>query len=121
MFVNDSALAIAQARDGISLDRHGRLVVANRAAAKRLAALQADVGRGGAGGLVHVERPSGRPPYVVLVSPLPSAGDLVSGTGRDVLFAIHDPGRRAHSTVQHIAHLLHVPLGAAKVVEAILE
>ena len=38
-----------------------------------------------------------------------------------VLFALHDPNRRIGSTAQSIAHLLHLPLGAAKVVNAILQ
>ena len=121
LFVNDAARAIAGARDGISLDRHGRPMIADRAAAKRLAALEADVMRGGAGGIVRIHRPSGRPPYVVLVSPLPSGEDLVPKVRSGVLFALHDPNRRIGSTAQSIAHLLHLPLGAAKIVNAILQ
>jgi len=59
LFVNDAARAMAAARDGLSLDRHGRLVAADRATVKRLAALEADVAQGGAGGLVRVPRRSG--------------------------------------------------------------
>lgn len=39
----------------------------------------------------------------------------------NVLITIHDPSRRIASAAQRIALVLHVPLGAAKVVEAILE
>lgn len=88
---------------------------------ERLAALEADVTRGGAGGLVHITRPSSRARYVVLVSPLPAREDILPKTRSGVLFALHDPARTMVSTVQHIAHLLHVPLGAAEVVEAILQ
>jgi Bacterial regulatory proteins, luxR family len=121
LFVNRAARAVAAARDGLGLDRQGRLVAADRAAATRLVALQADVTRGGAGGLVRIPRPSGHTPYVVLVSPLPSGDDLFPNSRGGVLFAIHDPAHRATSTERRIAQLLHIPFGAAKVLQAILE
>ena len=120
LYVNEAARMMPGARDGLSLDREGRLVVADHAAAKRLTAMQAEVLRGSAGGIVHVQRPSGRPPYLVLVSPLPRMQDVLSRTRRGVLFIIHDPGRRMPSTVQRIGDLLKIPLGAAKVVEALV-
>lgn len=120
LFVNAAARAVAAARDGLGLDRHGRPMAADRMAAMRLATLQADVAGGGAGGLVRIPRPSGRLPYVVLVSPLRSGDDLFPNS-HGVLFAIHDPARRKTPTEQRIAELLHIPLGAAKVLQAILE
>jgi DNA-binding CsgD family transcriptional regulator len=96
-------------------------MAADRMAAMRLATLQADVAGGGAGGLVRIPRPSGRLPYVVLVSPLRSGDDLFPNSHGGVLFAIHDPARRKTPTEQRIAELLHIPLGAAKVLQAILE
>jgi DNA-binding CsgD family transcriptional regulator len=121
LFVNRAARAMAAAQDGLGLDRHGRLVVADRAAAVQLAALAADVARGGAGGLVRISRPSGRAPYLVLVSRLPSGDDLFAIPHGGILFAIHDPARRKTPTEQRIAQLLHIPPGAARVVQAILE
>jgi PAS domain-containing protein len=122
LFVNDAARTVAGARDGISLDRDGRLVVADRTAAKCLATLEADVARGGAGGVVRIRRPSGGSPYVVLVSPLWTTNEAAFPRARSsVLFVIHDPSRRITSAVQRIAHLLNVPLGAAKIVDAILQ
>ena len=41
-------------------------------------------------------------------------------TRRGILIVIHDPSRRIVATVQRLAQLLHVPLGAAKVVEALI-
>jgi GAF domain-containing protein len=120
LFVNAAARAVAAARDGLGLDRHGRPMAADRMAAMRLATLQADVAGGGAGGLVRIPRPSGRLPYVVLVSPLRSGDDLFPNSHGGVLFAIHDPARRKTPTEQRIAELLHIPLGAARVVQAIL-
>jgi hypothetical protein len=121
VFVNSAARAVAAAQDGIGLDRNGRPVAADREAAIRLAGLAADVARGGPGGLARIPRPSGRPPYLLLVSPLPSGGDLFPNSHGGVLFAIHDPARRKSPTEQRIAQLLHIPLGAAKVVQAILD
>jgi DNA-binding CsgD family transcriptional regulator len=121
LFVNSSVRKIAAAHDGIGIDRQGRLVAADRSVATRLAALQADVALGGAGGLVSIPRPSGRAPYVVLVSPLPSGDDLFPKSRNGVLFAIHDPAGRKPPTEQRIAELLRIPPGAAKVLQAILE
>jgi GAF domain-containing protein len=122
LFVNEAARVITGASDGISLDRTGRLIARDRTAAKHLAKLETDVARGGAGGIIQIQRPSGRPPYVVLVSPLPSNENMAPRVRRGgVLFAIHDPSRRIASAVQRIAHLLHVPLGAAKIAAAILQ
>lgn len=121
LFVNEAARVITGARDGISLNRAGRLIASDRSAATHLATLEVDVARGGVGGIVRIQRPSGRPPYVVLVSPLPSDENTAPSVRRGVLFAIHDPSRRIASIVQRIAHLLHVPLGAANIVAAILQ
>ena len=120
LFVNRAARAVAAARDGLGLDRHGRPMAADRMAAMRLATLQADVAGGGAGGLVRIPRPSGRLPYVVLVSPLPSGDDLFPNSRGGVLFVIHNPARRPMATEIRIAQLLHIPRGAARVVQAIL-
>ena len=121
LFVNEAARVIAGASDGLSLNRAGRLIARDRTAAKHLAKLETDVARGGAGGIIQIQRPSGRPPYVVLVSPLPSDENMAPRLRVGALFAIHDPSRRIASAVQRIAHLLHVPLGAAKIVAAILQ
>lgn len=86
----------------------------------RLSAVHAEVLRGGAGGIIDVQRPSGRLPYLILISPLPKLEDVLSRTRRGVLFIIHDPERRVPSTVQRIAQVLNIPLGAAKVVEALV-
>jgi DNA-binding CsgD family transcriptional regulator len=120
LFVNDAARAVAAAADGIGLDRRGGIVTSDRVAAKRLAALEDDVARGGSGGLVRVARPSGRQPYLVLVSPLPSTEDILLRTRRGILIVIHDPSRRPVAAARRLAQVLHVPLGAAKVLEAIL-
>lgn len=121
LFVNDAARAIANAADGVGIDRDGRLMVADRSATIRLKALEAEVRRGGPGGVVRIRRPSGKSGYFVLIAPLPASEDILLNPRRGgVLIAIHDPSRRATAAVHHIGQLLHVPRGAAKVVEAIL-
>jgi DNA-binding NarL/FixJ family response regulator len=121
LMINRAARAIVAARDGIGLDRQGWLVLADRAAATRLAAVHDDVARGGAGGLVRISRSTGGQPYAVMVSRLPSGDDVQPNSRNGVLLAIHDPARRTTPTDQRIAEVLHLPRGAAKVVQAILE
>ena len=121
LFVNDAARRLAAENDGITLDPQGRLIAGDRTAARRLTQLHADVALGGAGGIERLRRPSGRPAYVVLVSPLPLKDDAVLRAGGGVLVAIHDPGRSIVSTVHHLAEILHLPLGPAKVLGALLD
>lgn len=119
LFVNRAARAMASACDGIALDRTGRLVLGDHLAARKLAALLAKVNEGG--GLVRVARPSGMPSYVVLVSRLSLGDETAIANGRPgILLAIHDPSRNVVPVEQQIAQLLHIPLGAAKVVHALL-
>jgi GAF domain len=121
LFLNESAKKIAADRDGIRLDRNGRPVLTGDAAT-RLTELEGELKRGGAGDVVHVARPSGKPPYLLLVAPLPAAEGILQRTKRrGILYAIHDPSRRTVTTVQRIASLLRLPLGAAKLVAAILD
>lgn len=121
LFVNAAARLIAAAKDGVGIGRDGRLIVADRRAKRQLSEFEAQVRAGGAGGVVRVERPSGKPGYAVLVAPLPATNDIVLRARRGaVLFAIHDPDRRAVTTAQRITQLLCVPIGAAKVIEALL-
>ncbi|MCX8253121.1 putative LuxR family transcriptional regulator [Beijerinckiaceae bacterium RH AL1] len=116
LFVNKAAQLLGG--DGLSLDRHGRPVVMDGAAAKRLARFEYDVVRGGAGGYVHVPRPSGAPSYIVLVSRLPGGFGPIDGIG--VLFSIHDPARRQRPTADLIGALLQLPRAPSRVIAALL-
>ncbi len=120
LFVNRAALAVAASSDGLALDRGGRPVFADRAANLRLAKLQADVRTGGSGGIIRVERPSGRAAYLVSVSRLPADRDTTPATERGTLFLIHDPARRRRSSERLISDALRMPTGAARVVAALL-
>jgi hypothetical protein len=121
LFVNCAARDIAAQGDGIGLDRQGRPVIADRAAARHVARLQADVSAGGAGGTVRLARPSGLPACVLLIAPLPPEDISAHVARRGTLLVIHDPMRRRPPTEQRIAHLLHLPMGAAKVLGAVLD
>ena len=116
LFVNKAAEAMKG--DGLWLDRSGRPVPLEARAAKRLDKLENEVARGGAGGYVHVSRPSGTAPYIVLVSRLPGGFNLEYGIG--VLFSIHDPARRPKLTAEVIGSLLQLPRAPAKVLAALL-
>jgi len=121
LFVNRTAQLMGEASDGIALGRTGQLITADRNAAKRLAALRADVAQGGPGGVVRIARPSGQRPYVVLVSRLPPGDGLVPGERPGVLIAIHDPARMTVPTEQRIAELLQLPPATTKLVCSILQ
>ena len=121
-FVNRAARTAAAAQDGLTLDRLGRVGVGDRAAARRLAKLENDVLAGGVGGVVHATRPSGARAYIISVSRLPGAADETAVDGEiGVLIAIHDPARRRRTSDIAIAELMHIPVGPAKVVNALLE
>ena len=120
IFVNRAARTVAALGDGLSLDRLGRPVVKNAAAAASLARVEADVLRGGPGGIVRVPRPSGRRDYVLRVSRLPGGcGEEMAGHG--VLYAIYDADSQGKSCEVTMASMLGVPPGPAKVVAALLD
>ncbi|MBV9824721.1 MAG: hypothetical protein JO001_03420 [Alphaproteobacteria bacterium] len=121
LFINRPAELMASAGDGLTLDRNGRLIVADRAIAKQLTAFRADVLAGGAGGLLRVPRISGRLPYVLLVARLPTENELFPSMRRGVLIAIHDPARTTAATEQKLADLLRLPRATARLVCALLE
>ena len=120
IFVNKAARAVAALSDGLSLDRLGRPLVKNAAAAASIARMEADVLRGGPGGFVRVPRPSGARDYVPRASRLPGeSGQELAGRG--VLYAIHDADGRGKSCEGTMALMLGVPPGPAKVVAALLD
>jgi GAF domain-containing protein len=121
IFVNEAVQTLVAARDGLYLDRDGNLGIADQQGARQLLACQANVRRGGAGDVIRVRRPSGEPPYVILVSPLVSQDLLLGDRRRGILIAIHDPSRRVVTKVELVARLLNLPPGAAKVVAALLD
>src|SRR5579863_3311912 len=121
VFVNDAVRVLAAARDGVYLDRDGNIGITDQQGARQLLACQANVRRGGAGGVIRVRRPSGKLPYVVLVSPLPAQDLLLGDRRRGILITIHDPSRRIVTKVELVAQLLNLPYGAAKVVTALID
>ncbi len=98
LIANESARAITQAKDGLSL-RHGHLEAAERDAQRQLKALLHDVGSAAAGGMtrkphtsMRVERPSGRPAYRLDAHAVPRASVLWRDDQRAaILVLIADP------------------------------
>lgn len=121
LFVNAAARRIANAGDGLSIGRGGRLFALNRSANNRLAELENDVRSGGAGGVVRATRAAGRPPYGIMVAPffLDQGVDTRRSRPRGVMFIIHDPLLKAQSDAQTIAALFGLPKGTAQLVAAI--
>lgn len=120
LFINRAAQVIAATSDGLTFDRHGRIVVNDERASRRVAALEADVLAGGAGGVVRVPRPSRRQAFVVMIARLP--GDCDPSTEEiGILYSIHDPSRGGRPTHVAVAGVLGIPRGPAKVVAALLE
>ena len=61
IFANEAARRMSARDDGLALDRQGRPFAVDRAATRRLAELARYVADGGAGGVVRVKRPDGKP------------------------------------------------------------
>ncbi len=121
LFCNRAARMIANAADGITLDRAGHPMIASRDAAAAFARLRADVTQGGEGGYMRVPRPSGAKPYVTMVTRLPGGRELLPGNGIGIFYSILDPGLIKTPPVQVVADVLQLPAGAAKLVRALLE
>jgi PAS domain-containing protein len=120
LFANEAARRMTASEDGLALDRNGRLYAVHRAANQRLTELARDVVGGGAGGIVRVNRPDGKPAFVVMVAPLFLGGGLDGGRQpRGTLFAIHDPLLRLPPPPQFIAELFRLPTGAANLLAAL--
>lgn len=121
LFVNAAARAIANANDGLSIDRAGRLFTFDRAAGIRLAELEANVRAGGAGGILRVPRADGKPAYPIMVAPFFTGDGVDNGKPRPrgVMFVVHDPQRRANPAAETIAALFGLPPGTASLVAAI--
>lgn len=121
LFVNAAARAMANANDGLSIGRGGRLLALNREANTRLAELESDVRSGGAGGILRAARAAGRPPYAIMVAPflLDHGVDATRSRPRGVMFVVHDPLLQARSDALTISALFGLPNGTAQLVAAI--
>jgi DNA-binding CsgD family transcriptional regulator len=95
-FCNRAADQIMDQSDGLSLTRDGRVAASSLASETKLrqaidsAARILDAGSSAGGGMIAVNRPSGRSPYSVLVAPLrPSNCGVLAGNIAAVLFISH--------------------------------
>jgi DNA-binding CsgD family transcriptional regulator/PAS domain-containing protein len=128
ILLNHAAEAIAKACDGLTI-RHRRLVVASgpdRAAFEaRLSGILAAVNERSAalpppGAAVAVTRPSGRPMYRLLLTPLPRSA-ATAPVGRDsVVIWIQDPEHRTVPRQELLRQLYGLSDGEAAVVASIV-
>ena len=122
VFVNAAMQALARRADGFSLDRSGRPLLTNLVARRRFDALLEDVSKGGAGGVVSVQRTSGARDYAVLVAPSPASiaqmrWERAGMAGALVL--VHDPDTRSRAPAELLERALNLPKGAARLVAAL--
>ena len=120
IFANASARRLSARDDGVALDRQGRPYAVDRAANQRLGQLARDAATGGAGGVVRVPRPQGKPAYVLMVAPLALSDGLeVGNRPRGTLFVIHDPLYTLPPAPQLVAEMFGLPLGSATMLAAL--
>ena len=114
--VNAAMSAIAASGDGLALDRQGGLLPARDEARRRLRGLLADVGRGGAGGIVVVPRSGEKRPYPVLVAPQPGslAGGRSEATFDGTIVLVHDPDAGDRNAADILESALGLTRGAAR-------
>ncbi|MEW6450712.1 MAG: hypothetical protein AB1490_08705 [Pseudomonadota bacterium] len=125
LFVNAAMQAIAQRGEGFALDRNGRPLPANIEARRRFDALVGEVAEGGTGGILVVQRSSGRD-YVVLVAPSPSSSAQSEWERRSpagAIVVVHDPEVGSANTSDILSDVLGrglgLPNGAARLVAAL--
>ena len=90
LFVNAPLEAIFKASDGLVVAREGISALA-RDSTRAMHALIANAALGGSGGTLAVPRPSGAPPYSVVVSPVSKRAPILAGTEAVVLVVVSDP------------------------------
>lgn len=121
LFVNAAMQGLAQQNDGFVLGRTGRPLVTHTETRRRFDALLAEVGGGGAGGVVAVPRAGGRD-YAVLVAPSP-ASSVQSGWERSrprgAIVVVHDPDSGSANTSEILEQGLGLSKGAARLVAAL--
>jgi DNA-binding CsgD family transcriptional regulator len=99
VFVNTALDTILKARDGLVLTKDGLSATAHESS-RALHALIANAEQGGSGGTLAVPRPSGAPPYSVLVSLVPKHAPILARTEAAVLVVVSDPASPVHVDVE---------------------
>ena len=126
LLLNRAAETMALAADGLAVCR-GRLSGARPVEARSLAAHIARVAatpargnRAAAGAALRLSRPSGRPPYAVLVTPLGADGPHGAGLPRPAaLVLISDPERRPAPCGRYLAELFGLTSAEASLAAAL--
>jgi DNA-binding CsgD family transcriptional regulator len=121
VFVNATMRAIAERRDGLSLDRNGRPRAIKSDVQIRLSALINDAATGGPGGMLAVSRDHQARAYPVLVSQLATSLQLpLLGEGRGaVIVLVHDPDSRPRRAEEILQVGFGLTPGAARLVAAL--
>lgn len=121
LFVNAAMHAIANRRDGLTLDRSGRPRASKAVAQAKLGSLVADVRRGGPGGMVAVPRDHQARAYVALVSPLavPVQVPFMNEDRSAAIVLVHDPDSRPRQAEEILQVGLGLTPGAARLVAAL--
>jgi DNA-binding CsgD family transcriptional regulator/PAS domain-containing protein len=119
LFANTAAEASAAAADGIAFTREGLLASdghGGRVLAALIASAAAPDAASGAGGLVKLSRPSGKPHYEVLVAPLGVSGrELFQQPRALVAVFIVDPAERPATSAALLKQLYALTPAEARV------
>jgi DNA-binding CsgD family transcriptional regulator len=120
-FLNQAASAIVGRKDGLSLDRAGRLVAADTNVRRRLDKVIAATCRGGSGAVMAAPRKESANAYGVLVAPASSTMRNWFGAppAGGVVVLIHDPVSRPRKIADVLQSALGLKPAAAKLAAAL--
>jgi DNA-binding CsgD family transcriptional regulator/PAS domain-containing protein len=122
LHVNAAMRRLVLRKDGLSVDRQGRLRAKDRTVDRILTDMQACVPHGQSGGLVRIPRDGARP-YVVLIAPLPAGTGMLGSIGEGrvgVLVLAHDPDKIGRPPAHRLAVMLGLTPGAAELTAALV-
>ncbi len=120
LMANHSARKILQENDGLALTRNGIVVIGTPQARQfaDLISAAATTGNGfglNAGGALRVERPSGKRPYAVLVSPTHSAGLTCTSQRPTTIIFVSDPEQRPRPAAEVLRSLFALTAAESRV------
>jgi len=127
IFYNRAAERIFADSDGIALDRNGAILAATPAVTSSLRAAIAeavkimDHGARKSGGTFRLGRPSGKPAYSVLVTPIRPRQKVMDATGSMAAIVIADNARTGSTPADELAAAFGITRSEAKVLSLIVE
>ncbi|WP_158817166.1 LuxR C-terminal-related transcriptional regulator [Methylocapsa sp. S129] len=122
LYINDAARKFIARKDGLTLDRGGRLRAVKRAADRALALLQDKALEEGPGGLAQVPREGDMRPYAIMVAPLPASSGGLGASGESragILMLIHDPDSAEKLSARVLAEIFGLTPKTAELVAAL--